>query len=103
MELSVTSTTKDKYFDREVINFVVKTGPKETAKFADVKARLAEKYKDGYLVVYTMRNVYGSREVRGIAQLYADEALAKRILQKYILKKNGVVYAEEKAKEKGAK
>ncbi len=103
MELKINSKTQDKYFDRTLVDFTLKTESKETPKLEDVKKALSEHFKEGYLVVYTMKNVYGSREIRGIAHVYESEEKAKRLLQKYILKKNGVVYAEKQKEEKGSK
>ena len=103
MELKVTSKSNDKYFDRTLITFSLKTESKETVKIDDVKKKLAEHFPDGFLVVYTLKNVYGSRDVNGIAHVYKDEESARRVLQKYILKKNGVIYAEKQKEEKGTK
>ncbi len=98
MDIKVTSAKDDKYFDRKIINFSLEIKSKEAIKLSDVKQKLSEEYKDGFLVVYTMRNVYGSGEVKGIAHLYKDESVAKRVLQGYILKKNGIENGKEKEK-----
>jgi len=103
MELTITSKSNDKYFDRTIVHFNIKTGPKETVKLEDAKKALAEHLKEGFLVIYTMKNVYGTREIKGIAQVYAKEETAKKLLQKYILKKNGVVYAESKEEKQETK
>ncbi len=103
MELKIISKMNDKYLDRTLITFHLKTEPKEIVKIDDVKKKLAEHFPEGFLVVYTLKNVYGSRDVNGIAHVYKDEQSARRVLQKYILKKNGVVYAEKQKEEKGSK
>ena len=103
MELKVISKSNDKYFDRTLITFSLKTESKETVKIDDVKKKLAEHFPEGFLVVYTLKNVYGSREINGIAHVYKDEESAKKVLQKFILKKNGVIYAEKQKEEKGTK
>jgi ribosomal protein S24E len=103
MELKITSKKQDKYFDRTIVDFQIKLESKETIKLEDVKKALSEHFKEGYIIVYTMKNVYGSREIKGKAHIYASEEKAKRLLQKYILKKNGVVYAEKPKEEKAAK
>lgn len=103
MELKINSKTHDKYFDRTIISFQLKLGAKETAKLAEVRKALGEHVKEGFIVVYTMKNVYGSRNVNGIAQVYSNEEVAKKILQKHVLKKNGVVYAERKEEKAEAK
>ena len=100
MELKVESSRKDKLFDRTIINFDLTPTAKETIKLDDAKKKLAEKFSEGYLVIYTLKNVYGFSKIKGIAHIYKDETAAKRILQKYILKKNGVVYAEKQKEEK---
>ena len=101
MDIKITSTKDDKYFDRKIINFSMEVKPKETIKLSDVRHKLSEEMKDGFLIVYTMRNVYGSGEIKGIAHLYKDESVAKRVLQGYILKKNGIENGKEKRKEIG--
>ena len=103
MELKIISKTHDKYFDRTIVHFQIKTESKESFKLEDVRKALSEHFKEGFLVVYTMKNVYGSREIKGIAQVYASEEKAKQVLQKYVLKKNGVIYAEKQKEEKGTK
>jgi ribosomal protein S24E len=99
MELKIVSKNADKFFDRTVVNFSVYSEPKETVKIEDVKNKLSEDFKEGFIVVYTMKNVYGKREATGIAHVYKNEDTAKKVLQKYVLKKNGVEYGKGKAKE----
>ncbi|MCL4400837.1 MAG: hypothetical protein M1348_00840 [Candidatus Parvarchaeota archaeon] len=96
MEFKITSKTHDKFFDRMLVNFRVKLGPKETIKIDDAKKLLSDQSKDGFIVIYSMKNSYGSRNVNGLAHIYKDEESAKALLQRYILKKNGVIYAERK-------
>jgi ribosomal protein S24E len=103
MELKVESSRKDKLFDRTIINFEITPAVKEIIKLDDAKKKLAEKFNEGYLVVYTLKNIYGFNKIKGVAHIYKDETAAKRILQKYILQKNGVVYAEKQKEEKGNK
>ncbi len=103
MELKVISKSNDKYFDRTLITFSLKTESKETVKIDDVKKKLAEQFPEGFLIIYTLKNVYGSREINGTAHVYKDEESAKKVLQKFILKKNGVIYAEKQKEEKGTK
>ena len=85
-------------FDRIVVNFTIKIEPKETVKLEDIKSKLSEEFKDGLIIIYTMKNVYGKRDINGIAQVYKNEDVAKKILQKYVLKKNGIEYAKGKEK-----
>ncbi len=99
MEIKTEEAKEDKFFNRKIIKFSVKTGEKEIAKREDIKKKLHEENPEGFLIIYTMRNSYGKRELKGVAHVYKDEAHAKRIVQKHILKKNGVVYAEQKPKE----
>ncbi len=98
MELKITSQNDDKFFDRTMVGFSVYSEPKETIKLNDVKNKLAEGFKEGFIIIYTMKNVYGKREAKGTAHIYKNEEAAKKLLQKYILKKNGVEYAEEQKK-----
>lgn len=99
MELNIVSKRHDKYFNRTIADFRIKVGSKETIKLEDVKKAVSEQFKDGYIVIYTMKNVYGTREIKGRAHIYENEESAKRILQRYILEKNGVVYAEKQKEE----
>ena len=99
MELKTEEAKEDRFFERKIIKFSVKTASKETVKRDEIKKKLQEKFPEGFLIIYTMRNSYGKRELDGVAHIYKDEAHAKRIVQKHILKKNGVVYAEQKPKE----
>ena len=42
MEFKITSKTHDKFFDRMLVNFRVKLGPKETIKIDDAKKLLSD-------------------------------------------------------------
>ena len=99
MDIKTEEAKEDKFFERKIIRFSVRTAANETAKREDIKKTLREKHPEGFLIIYTMKNSYGKREINGVVHIYKDEAHAKRIVQKHILKKNGVVYAEQKPKE----
>ncbi len=96
MELKITKETNDKYFDRKVIEFHIKKENKEIVKLEDVKGKLRERFPEGTLIVYTLKNVYGMNAANGVAHLYKDEAVAKKVLQPFILRKNGVLNGKEK-------
>ncbi len=90
MEITDEKVENNKYLDRKVITFTMKKEKGEIIKLEDVKSKLAEKYSDGFLVIYTLKNVYGKNETKGIAHLYTNEDTAKKVLQKAILKKNSI-------------
>jgi ribosomal protein S24E len=99
MELHVLKTTEEEHFDRKRIEFTINTEKNETVRLDDAKKLLAEKFGEGIVIVYSLKNVYGARRINGTAHVYKDEKTAKRLLQRYILKKNGL-YAEEKETKK---
>ncbi len=97
MEITDEKVEANKYLDRKVITFRIKKEKGETVKLEDVKDKLAERYSEGVLIVYTLKNVYGKNEAKGIAHLYSNENTAKKVLQKAILKKNSIgEHGEEK-------
>lgn len=100
MEIKIDSTKDDKYFDRQIINFIVKLKAGEPAKLDETKKILEKEGKEGFLLIYTIKNIYGKNEARGIAHIYKNEELAKKILPKYILEKNGVKNGKEEAEKK---
>ncbi|MCL4399581.1 hypothetical protein M1293_03715 [Candidatus Parvarchaeota archaeon] len=98
MEIKLDPVKEDKYFDRKLVTFTLKKEQKETVKIADIKTKLSEHFKDGFVVVYTVKSRYGLNEMYGCAHVYKDIEAAKKVLQRYILEKNGVEYAKEKTK-----
>jgi ribosomal protein S24E len=100
MEIKIDSTKDDRYFDREIINFTVKLKAGEPAKIEDTKKNLEQEGKNGFLVIYTIKNIYGKNEARGIAHVYKSEEMARKILPKYILEKNGVKNGKEETEKK---
>ncbi|MCL4396913.1 hypothetical protein M1494_01025 [Candidatus Parvarchaeota archaeon] len=100
MEVKIDSKTADKYFDREIINFTAKLKSGEPAKIDETRKILEEEGKNGFLVIYTIKSTYGKNEARGIAHVYKNEEMAKKILPKYILEKNGIKNGKEEAEKK---
>ena len=100
MEIKIDSKSDNKYLDRDIINFTIKLKSGETAKISEIKKALESESKDGFLAIYTMKSTYGKNEVKGIAHVYKNEEMAKKILPKYILKKNGIKNGKEEAEGK---
>ena len=100
MEIKIDSKIDDKYLDRKIINFTVKLKSGENAKIDETKKALEEESRDGFLVIYTIKSTYGKNEVRGIAHVYKNEEMAKKILPKYVLEKNGIKNGKEEAEKK---
>ena len=96
MEIKIEKEFKDHYFDRTIIDFFIKKGDKETVKLQDVKDKLKEKFPEGSIFIYTIKNIYGMNAAKGVAHVYKDEAVAKKVLQPFILKKNGAIDGKEK-------
>lgn len=100
MKLEVTGESSNEFFDRKTVDFYVDFEKGEKVKLLDARKELSEKYKDGMLVVITLKNMFGLRRMKGVAQLYSNETVAKSVLPRYVLKKNGLI---EDAKEKEKK
>ncbi|MCL5976348.1 MAG: hypothetical protein M1580_02010 [Candidatus Parvarchaeota archaeon] len=100
MEVKINSKINDKYLDREIINFTVKLKSGEPAKIDETRKTLEEEEKNGFLVIYTIKSTYGKNEAKGIAHVYKNEEMAKKILPKYILEKNGIKNGKEETEKK---
>ncbi|MCW1294048.1 MAG: hypothetical protein OH316_02490 [Candidatus Parvarchaeota archaeon] len=100
MNIEIGAEKENKFLGRRTIEFVVNFERKETVKLLDVRKELLSRYPSGFLVVYTLRNTFGLRRMKGVAHIYSDEATARAVLPDYILKKNGLM---EDAKEKEKK
>ena len=100
MEVKINSKIDDKYLDREIINFTAKLKSGEPAKIDETRKALEEEGKNGFLVIYTIKSTYGKNEAKGIAHVYKNEEMAKKILPKYILEKNGIKNGKEEAEKK---
>ncbi|MCL4376594.1 hypothetical protein M1558_03860 [Candidatus Parvarchaeota archaeon] len=100
MEIKIDSKVNDKYFDREIIDFTARLKSGEAAKIDETRKALEGEAKDGFLVIYTIKSTYGKNEVKGIAHVYKNEEMAKKILPKYVLEKNGIKNGKEETERK---
>lgn len=100
MELKIDSAMDDGYFDREIINFTIKLKSGEPAKIDETKKALEKEGKNGFLIIYTLKSTYGKNEARGIAHVYKKEEMARKILPKYVLEKNGIKNGKEETEKK---
>jgi ribosomal protein S24E len=100
MEVKIDSKVNDKYFDREIINFTIKLKGGEPAKIDETRKFLEGDGKSGFLIIYTIKSTYGKNEAKGIAHVYKNEEMARKILPKYILEKNGIKNGKEETEKK---
>ncbi|MGC8681975.1 MAG: hypothetical protein ACP5RE_00125 [Candidatus Acidifodinimicrobium sp.] len=100
MKLEILGESVNEFLDRKTVNFYVDFEKGEEVKLLDVKKELSGRYQDAFLVVNTLKNVFGQRRMKGTAQVYSNEKTARAVLPKYVLKKNGLI---EDAKEKEKK
>lgn len=98
MEIKINSKSDDVYFSRRIIEFTIKLKSGESARLDEVKKELEKENTDGKVIIYTIKNVYGKNEARGTAHVYSDESIARKVLPKYILEKNGMKNGKEEAK-----
>lgn len=100
MEIKILSEKDDKFIGRKIITFSVRLGKGEKIDRSAIKSKLMEGYKEGFPILYSLKSIFGTEDVNGILHIYSDENVAKRILPKYILVKNGVI---QNVKEKESK
>ncbi len=98
MEIKIDSENENVYLDRKVINFTVKLKSGENAKLDDVKKELEKEVNDENILIYTIKNIYGKSEAKGIAHIYKDKNTALKVLPRYILEKNGIKNGKEEPK-----
>ena len=100
MEIKIDSKIDDRYFDREIIGFTIKLKSGELAKIDETKKTLEKESENDFLVIYTIKSTYGKNEAKGIAHIYKSEEMARKILPKYILEKNGIKNGKEETEKK---
>ncbi len=98
MEIKITNEKHDKFLERKIINFSVRLDKNEKIDKNLIKSKLMEGYKEGFPILYSLKSTYGTRDINGILHIYSNEEIAKSILPKYVLVKNGVI-TDAKGKE----
>ncbi len=99
MEIEVENRRENKLLEREEIEFIVKyegaTPPRHKIKEA-LKNHLNLK---GYIVIHKIQPFFGMMQARVYAKVYPSEAIARKVEEEYVLRRNTKKAGEAKEAE----
>lgn len=92
MDIEVTSDIENKLLGRREVECVFR-GTSGAISRSDAAQAVSKQMKASDKKVYTvlLKGAYGTRDVKGMFYIYNDDEAAKKDLQTYVLKRNGVV------------
>ncbi len=92
MDIEVTSDIENKLLGRREVECLFR-GTSGAISRSDAAQAISKQMKASDKKVYTvlLKGAYGTRDVKGVFYIYNDDEVAKKDLQMYVLKRNGVV------------
>ncbi len=92
MDIEVTSDIENKLLGRREVECVFR-GTSGAISRKDAAQAVSKQMKASDKKVYTvlLKGAYGTRDIKGVFYIYNDDKAAKKDLQTYVLKRNGVI------------